>query len=151
MYLLMENSFLGRSWVWAKSSGAYYLMHHASFQGNLVWSDMKGFVRIITNSLWPKDANCNMHCMKVKRPSCRPEIVERFLPLLLPNWSKWEGQFLAQNTIVKVSFLGKICPSFDLQLIFFNVALYSINSIGEWWFNWQDPSIEGHTIEKPSI
>ena len=35
--------------------------------------------------------------------------------------------------------------------VFFDVALHSINSIGEWWFNWQDPSIEGHTNEKPSI
>ena len=97
-------------------------MHQAFFQGNLVWSDMKGFVRIITNSLWRNNANCNMHRMLVRSPSCRPEIVERFLPLLLPNWSKWEGQFLAQNTIVKVSFFGhKSALSFIYRLSFWTL------------------------------
>ena len=90
--------------------------------------------------------------MKIKNPSCRPEIVKRFLPLLLSNWSKWEGQFLAQTHNCQChSFWTQICFVLYLPPLFFNVALHSINSIGEWWFNWQDPSIEGHTNEKPSI
>ena len=81
-----------------------------------------------------------------------PEIVERFLSLLLANWSSEKVSFWPKTQLSNVEvFWQKSAPGFRPPPVFFDVALYSINSIGEWWFNWQGPSIEGHTNEKPSI
>ena len=64
--------------------------------------------------------------MKVKIPPFRPEIVERVLPLLLPNWSKWEGQLLPKIQLSR--FLGKSLPSTFIQRLSFS-SLHCTQSI----------------------
>ena len=55
-----------------------------------------------------------------KKLSCtRPEIVESFLPLLLPNWSLSEKVSFWPKTQLSV-FLGKICPSLFRRCIALN-------------------------------